>query len=126
MRPVGRVAELGSLDGITHMTIAETFLVLLGITIVVVSLCVIPQFFSDRRRKRTIAGLASTQCPACGIVFGSSVATTVSARIHMWTPAPGYSVSQLDLPSETLRVICPHCAAECDYRLDGRFFERPA
>ncbi len=114
------------LGSITHMTIAETLLVLLGIAIVVVSLCVIPQFFSDRRRKRTIAGLAFSKCPACGRVFGSSIAATVSAKIHMWTPAPGYSFSQLDLPSETLRVVCPHCAAACDYRLDGRFFERPA
>lgn len=107
------------------MTVAETLLVLLGITMVVVSLCAIPEFFRRRRRKRTVAGLAFTICPGCHQVFGSGVTASVTTRIHLWDPAPGYTVSQLGLPSETVKVICPHCAAEFDYRLDGRLFERP-
>ena len=107
------------------MTIAETLLVLLGITIAVVSLCAIPQLLHDRQRKRTIAGLASAICPVCHQVFGNAITASATTRIHSWHPAHGYTVSQLDLPSETLVVSCPHCAAELDYRLDGRFFEMP-
>lgn len=108
------------------MTIAETLLVLLGITVLVVSLCAIPQFFHERQRRRTIAALASTSCPMCGRSFGSAVAASVTTRMHMRDPAPGYTVAQLDLPSETLVLRCPHCEAELDCRLDGRLFKSPA
>jgi hypothetical protein len=110
---------------LAFLTVTETLLVLLGITLVVVSLCAIPQYFHQRRRQRTIAGLAGTPCPSCGQVLGKEAAGSVTTRVHWWHPAPGHTVAQLDLPSETIAITCPHCKAALDYRLDGRFFKMP-
>jgi endogenous inhibitor of DNA gyrase (YacG/DUF329 family) len=107
------------------MTITEALVTVLAISTVVIALCAIPQALHNRRRRRTLSKLANSRCPSCGKVLGAGIISTTQTRVNLWHPAPGYTVAQLDLPSETLVVKCPQCAAEREYRLNGRLFERP-
>ena len=81
------------LPALAFLTVRETRFTLLGITLVVVFLCAIPEYLHQRRRKRIIAGLAGTLCPSCGHVLGKEAIGTVTVRIHRWHPAPGHGCS---------------------------------
>jgi hypothetical protein len=107
------------------MTGMEILLVFLAIGVVVVSLCAIPHYFQQRQLNRTIAELANSACPFCGDILGIEAAGKAKAVTYWWTPAPGHSVRDLDLPGQTLSIVCSHCHAELNYRFDGRFFEGP-
>lgn len=94
-------------------------------TFVVLAPIAISEWVSSRRRKRLAIRLRSMNCPKCGQLYGEDVASRLRHCGYHWNPAPGYSVSRLKLPHQTLLLACLNCATEVEFWPDGRPFEKP-
>lgn len=106
------------------MTITEIVIGVVVIAAVVIVPLVISQVLAARKRRRAIAHLRTLACQHCHVAYGIEAAVRVASSL--WNPAPGYRVSQLDLPDPSYFATCSRCAQETEHREDGRVFELPA
>ena len=106
------------------MTTTEMLVGVLVIAAVVIVPLVISQVLADRKQRRSIIRLRTRACPHCHVTYG--VEAVIRIASSLWNPAPGYRVSQLDLPNPSYFATCSQCAQETEHREDGRVFELPA
>lgn len=76
-------------------------------------------------RKRAFSRLVVQACPACSRIYGHDILPMIKQNGYVWIPAPGYSVSSLQLPSSTFLVTCPRCSAKTEFTQAGFVFNRP-
>jgi len=94
------------------------------IAAVVIVPLVIIQVLADRRQRQAIAHVRTLACPHCRRTYGTEAIIRVASSL--WNPAPGFKVSQLDLPDPSYFATCPACPQETEYYEDGRVFRLPA
>ena len=105
-------------------SITVSLLALFGITTVVIAGVAIPHRLGQKRRQQTLDTLTLAKCPLCTEIFGRTILETTTGRITEIRPTDGVSLSELDIPTETLFVTCPHCSEQLHFRLDGQFYKR--
>jgi len=94
-------------------------------TAVVLCIAAVLAVVGHFHRKRVFARLVALRCPSCSRSFGSGILSTMRSARYLWNPAPGYTVSRLQLPGGTFLLTCPHCSAEAEFTEEGQVFEPP-
>jgi sarcosine oxidase delta subunit len=102
--------------------ILQAVLLATGIVVIVGTVLGVAGHF---QQKRVRARLVAIRCPHCSRTFGSAILTTMRGTSYLWNPAPGFSVTQLGLPSGTFLITCPHCSTENEFTSSGEAFEPP-
>jgi hypothetical protein len=74
-----------------------------------------------RRAAQGIRSICAAECPRCKQVLGDIAASAAKWKMIKYARS-GWRLRGRDSPSRLATVICPHCAAELEFRLDGSLF----
>ncbi len=98
------------------MTVIYFILISVGIFALAIVWLRLADAWEDRRVSLCIRSIGVAKCPRCKQVMGDSAASSAK-----WTVIKR-SCSWRSLPSRLATVICPHCAAELEFRPDGTLY----
>lgn len=77
----------------------------------------------DKRRvNRCLQSISIAECPRCKNVVGANATATAKQRMIKFRGAGNRILRGQDYPSRIVMVVCPHCSAVLDFRLDGSLF----
>lgn len=92
---------------------------ILGVSLVWLRLA---DLWNQRIIARCIRRIGSTECPRCEQILGADVALTAKGKFIKFSNGNGRRLSGRDYPRHLFTVVCPRCAAELEFRLDGSLF----
>jgi hypothetical protein len=104
------------------MTAVDYIPIAVGIFAVAMIWLIIADHLDSRRVARCIDGIGKVECPRCKRVLGAGVASTAKQTMVKFTRDGFRQLRGRDYPSRLVAVICPHCSAELEFRLDGSLF----
>ena len=98
--------------------------IITAFVIVVVSFVFVRGFdaWDARRVAACIRSIGLADCPRCRQKIGADAATTATRTMIKYSTEGGWRLRGRDRPSQLLTVVCPHCSAELQFRMDGSLF----
>jgi hypothetical protein len=75
-----------------------------------------------RRVGDCIHSIDLARCPKCKGALGDSPPSVTREKLIKFTGGGPWPRGKSDHPSRLVSVVCPHCAMELDFRLDGSLF----
>ena len=75
-----------------------------------------------RRVVRCIRSIGVAECPRCKRVLGEDAVSAAEQKMIRFTRGGVWRQRGRDYTSRLVAVVCPHCAAELEFRLDGSLF----
>lgn len=96
--------------------------ILVGIIVVAFIWLMLADARDGRQVARCIRSIGSAECPRCKRVIGDEAASTSKQKMIKFTRGGFWRLRGRDYPSRLVTVVCLHCSAELEFRLDGSLF----
>jgi hypothetical protein len=68
-----------------------------------------------------VRSIDSDKCPKCERMLGEGTSFRAGEKLLKFSPGGVWPLRSRQ-PSRLVMVICPHCAAELEFRIDGTLF----
>jgi hypothetical protein len=104
------------------MTAIDFILIAVGVFVLAFIWVRLADAWDARRVARCIRSIGVAKCPRCKRVLGEDAVSAAEQRMIKFTKKGVWRQRGHDHPSRLVAVVCLHCAAELEFRLDGSLF----
>jgi len=104
------------------MTVVDFILIAVGIFGLAFIWLRLADAWNVRRVDQCIRSIGVAECPRCKRVLGEDAVSAAELKMIKFTKKGVWRQRGHDYTSRLVAVVCPHCAAELEFRLDGSLF----